>query len=56
MFLFILGLLMAFGSVGSLDINPEANVAVQTILALVGCALMYVGTASMQGHKHYDHY
>jgi hypothetical protein len=56
MFLFILGLLVTFGSVGTLDINPDANVLLQTVLALVGCALMYAGTTTMQGHNDYDHY
>lgn len=53
MFLFILGLLVTFGSVGTLDINPDANVALQTLLAVVGCALMYAGTNKMQTHYDY---
>jgi len=37
---FILGLLMVFGAVGSLDVDPNANFVVQCVLALVGLSMM----------------
>jgi hypothetical protein len=39
----ILGLLIAFGAVGTLDADPEADVLVQAGLALVGIVIMYFG-------------
>lgn len=54
MFLFILGLIVAMGGVGTLDTNPDANVALQTFVSVVGCFLMYLGTRNMQ--ERYDYY
>ncbi len=45
---FILGLVIVLGAVGTLDIDPEANVLLQTALAGVGLALMYFGTERMK--------
>lgn len=45
---FIGGLLLTFGAVGTLDVNPEANVLVQFALAMVGCGIMYSGIRAMK--------
>jgi hypothetical protein len=45
---FVLGLVIVMGAVGTLDIDPEANVLLQTALAGVGLALMYFGTQKMK--------
>ena len=45
---FIVGLLIVFGAVGTLDIDPEANVLLQMALAGVGLALMYFGSEKMK--------
>ena len=45
---FIVGLLIVFGAVGTLDIDPEANVLLQTALAGVGLVLMYLGSEKMK--------
>jgi hypothetical protein len=45
---FVLGLVIVMGAVGTLDIDPEANVLLQTALAGVGLALMYFGTEKMK--------
>ncbi len=45
---FIVGLLIVFGAVGTLDIDPEANVLLQMALAGVGLVLMYLGTEKMK--------
>jgi hypothetical protein len=45
---FVLGLVIVMGAVGTLDIDPEANVLLQTALAGVGLALMYMGTQKMK--------
>lgn len=39
---FILGLLITFGAVGTMDYDPNADLLVQTVLALCGLALMAV--------------
>lgn len=40
----ILGLLIVLGALGTLDIDPDANVLVQVGVALVGLVLMYFGS------------
>ena len=45
---FILGLVIVLGAVGTLDIDPEANVLLQTALAGLGLTLMYLGTEKMK--------
>jgi hypothetical protein len=45
---FIVGLLIVMGAVGTLDIDPEANVLLQMALAGVGLTLMYFGTEKMK--------
>jgi hypothetical protein len=45
---FVIGLVIVLGAVGTLDIDPEANVLLQTALAGVGLALMYFGTEKMK--------
>ena len=45
---FIVGLVIVMGAVGTLDIDPEANVLLQTALAGVGLALMYFGSEKMK--------
>ena len=42
------GFLVAYGAVGTLDVNPEASALVQLALALGGCAIMYSGVLAMQ--------
>ncbi len=45
---FILGLLIVFGAVGTLDADPSADLLVQTLLALGGLALMFSGVLAIQ--------
>ena len=45
---FVSGLVIVMGAVGTLDIDPEANVLLQTALAGVGLVLMYMGTQKMK--------
>lgn len=42
MVFFILGLLITFGAVGTMDYDPNADLLVQTALAFVGIAIMAV--------------
>ena len=44
----LVGLLITFGAVGTLDVNPDANVLVQLAIALVGCGIMYSGVRAMK--------
>jgi hypothetical protein len=46
-----LGFFMAFGAVGTLDVDPEANLLIQTGLALTGLAVMYWGFLANQTAK-----
>jgi uncharacterized membrane protein len=39
----IVGLLIVFGAIGTLDFNPDANVLVQAAIAIVGLVIMYFG-------------
>jgi hypothetical protein len=45
---FIVGLVIVMGAVGTLDIDPEANVLLQIALAGVGLVLMYLGSEKMK--------
>ena len=40
----IVGFFMAYGAVGTLDVDPTASVVQMGALALAGLALMFVGT------------
>ena len=40
---FIIGLILVYGSVGTLEFDDTANVAVQVIIAIIGLALMHFG-------------
>mgnify|MGYP003346405950 CR=1 FL=1 len=44
----LVGFMVAFGAVGTLDTDPNANVAIQFALALVGLAIMYTGVNAMK--------
>ena len=43
-----LGFFVAFGAVGTLDIDPQASVIVQAALALVSLAVMYSGVRALK--------
>lgn len=51
MFCFIIGLLIVMGSVGTLDTDPNANLIVQTLLALAGLGIMGAGVNWMKEFK-----
>lgn len=44
----LVGLLIAFGAVGTLDFDPSASVLVQGGIALVGCLVMLSGVRAMK--------
>ena len=44
----IVGLLIALGAVGTLEVEPNASVLLQTAIALIGLVIMASGVASMQ--------
>jgi hypothetical protein len=44
----LVGFLITFGAVGTLDVNPNASLLVQTALAAVGLAIAYSGTKAIQ--------
>lgn len=43
-----LGFFVTYGAVGTLDVDPTANIAVQSALALVGLALMFWATKGIR--------
>lgn len=48
---FILGLLIAFGAVGTLDVNPDASLRMQATVAIAGLLLMYSGLLANQRQR-----
>jgi hypothetical protein len=44
----LVGLLIAFGAVGTLDFDPNASVLVQGGIALLGCLVMLSGVRAMK--------
>ena len=44
----VVGFLVAFGAVGTLDYDPGASVLVQTVLALAGILIAFSGVNAMQ--------
>lgn len=44
----VLGFLVTFGAVGTLDYDPNASVLVQTALALAGLAVLQSGVKAHQ--------
>lgn len=48
---FIIGLLVVYGAVGTLDVDPEANLLVQTMAAVAGLLLMLSGVLANQRQR-----
>jgi len=44
----LVGFLIAFGAVGSIEIDPNANLMIEMILAGAGLALMFSGVNAMK--------
>jgi hypothetical protein len=44
----LVGFLIAFGAVGSIEIDPNANLMIEMILAGAGLALMFSGVNAMR--------
>ena len=42
------GFLIAFGAIGTLDVDMNASVVVQSAIALVGLAIAYSGVQAMK--------
>lgn len=47
----LFGLLITFGAVGTLDIDPQASVIQQGLIALVGIAVLASGAKAMKGNR-----
>ncbi len=47
----LIGFLMTFGAVGSLDFDPTADVIITLLLASVGLLFMYSGVQALKGLK-----
>lgn len=47
---FLVGFLIVFGAVGTLDVNPDADLLVQTLIAVCGLAIMFTGVNAMKGN------
>ena len=44
----LVGFLIAFGAVGSIEIDPNANLMIEMILAGAGLALMFSGVNALK--------
>lgn len=44
----LVGLLIALGAVGTLEVNPDADLLVQMIIAVSGLAVMLTGVSAMR--------
>jgi len=44
----LVGFLITFGAVGTIEIDPDANLLVQMIVAGAGLALLYSGVSAMR--------
>lgn len=45
---FAIGFLMAFGAVGTLEVNPDASLLTTAVLAIAGLTIMAFGVAKIQ--------
>ena len=45
---FVIGFLMTFGAVGTLEVNPDASLLTTVALAAVGLTIMAFGVAKIQ--------
>jgi hypothetical protein len=45
---FIVGFLIVFGAIGTVDVNPAADLLVQTVIAICGLAVMLTGVSAMR--------
>ena len=45
------GFLIAFGAVGTLDVDPSASVLLQAGIAAVGLAIMYSGVKAINASR-----
>jgi hypothetical protein len=44
----LVGFLITFGAVGTIEVNPDANLIVQMVIALAGLAVMLTGVSAMK--------
>jgi len=44
----LVGFLIVFGAVGTIEVNPDANLLVQMIVAGAGLAIMFTGVSAMR--------
>jgi hypothetical protein len=44
----IVGFLIVFGAIGTIEVNPDADLLVQIIIALSGLAVMLTGVSAMR--------
>jgi hypothetical protein len=44
----LVGFLIVFGAVGTIEVNPDADLIVQMALAVAGLALMFTGVSVMR--------
>jgi hypothetical protein len=44
----LVGLLIVFGAVGTIEVNPDADLLNQMVIAVVGLAVMLTGVSAMK--------
>lgn len=45
---FVIGILLVFGAVGGLDTGSDMDCVILTIIAMMGCGLMYSGVRDLE--------
>ena len=49
------GFMLAFGGVGGVENSQDsAQLLASTVLAVIGCGLMYCGVLGLKGSEYYD--
>lgn len=46
----IVGFLIVFGAVGGIEVNPDADLLIQSLIAVCGLAVMFTGVSAMKGN------
>ena len=47
-FRMLVGFLIVFGAVGGIEMNPDADLLVQMVIAVAGLAIMLTGVSAMR--------
>jgi hypothetical protein len=46
----LVGFLIVFGAIGGIEVNPDADLLNQSLIAVCGLAVMFTGVIAMRGN------